>query len=89
MKISVAIYLILAALAVGGVFAKTRRYKIGLYSVGAVLLIFMAAFRDFSVGPDTQQYLGKNGFLEIVSGNSDIPCSTRLWARFIAISDLF
>lgn len=67
MKISVAIYLILAALAVGGVFAKTRRYKIGLYSVGAVLLIFMAAFRDFSVGPDTQQYLGKNGFLEIVT----------------------
>lgn len=67
MEISVAVYGILAVLAVGEVPLKKRGYKTALYWFGAVLLISMAAFRDFSVGPDTQQYLGKYGFLEIMA----------------------
>lgn len=67
MEISVAVYVILAVLAVGEVPLKKRGYKTAMYWFGAVLLISMAAFRDFSVGPDTQQYLGKYGFLEIMA----------------------
>lgn len=67
MEISVAVYGILAALAVGEAPLKKRGYKTALYWGGAVLLISMAALRDFSVGPDTKQYLGENGFLEIMA----------------------
>ena len=66
MEISVAVYGILSVLAIGDAPLKRRKYKTVLYWVGAMLLIFMAAFRDFSVGPDTMQYLGEYGFLEIM-----------------------
>lgn len=67
MEISIGTYLLLAALAVVEPFVRTRSGRTKLYVSGAVLLILLAALRDFSMGTDTGQYLGEYGFLEIMA----------------------
>lgn len=67
MEISIAVYGILSALSVAEAFVQTKRAKTRMYVFGAALLILLAALRDFSVGPDTRQYLGRHGFLVIMT----------------------
>lgn len=66
MEISILAYLFLSVLAILTPLKKHLSQKMVLYFAGASVLVLLAVLRDFSVGPDTQHYLGQTGFLEIM-----------------------